>query len=174
MKYFILIVLILSLFPYSHYTSTQQELNYNDYNFKQLEEEQLIYTKITSLKYVNFKQQTDINKLSKAILKYSKQYDISPDILIGIAYVESKMNKYARNKNCIGIFQLNESVHKLDPNLKYDEDYQTMKACEILSWFINRYKNITLALNGYNGWANYNNQYAIKINNIINILNKET
>jgi len=170
MKYFILIVLVLTILPYNHYTSTQHEINYSDYNIQQIKEEQIIYNKITSLEYANFKQQTDVNKLSKAILKYSKQYNISSDILISIAYIESKVNKYARNKNCIGIFQLNSGVHKLDPNLKYDEDYQTMKACEILSWFINRYKNITLALNGYNGQVNYKNGYANKVSNIINLL----
>jgi len=162
---------MLIIFPQNNYTSTQQEIQYNEADLKEQRDIQDIYNCIISLKNVNDKKQTDLYKLSTSILKYSKQFNIDYKVLIGIAYVESRMNKYVSSGNkykCIGIFQLNETVHKLDSNLKYDEDYQTLKACEILTYTIKMYKgNIQSALNGYNGWANVNNPYASKVLNVI-------
>lgn len=110
---------------------------------------------------------TNIRKLADAIIKYGNQYDINIYILISIAYTESRINKYARSgvgPSCVGIFQLNERAHRLDENLKYDEYYQTDKACQIYSYYRQIYgNNINKILNGYNGNASLNNPYANKV-----------
>lgn len=171
MRYILPLVIMLIIWPQSNYTSTQPEIQYSETELKEQKEIGIIYDKMVSLKNVNDKNQTDLSKLSKSLYKYSKQFNIDSNILIGMAYSESRINKYATSGSkfkCIGIFQLNETVHNLDNSLKYDEDYQTLKACEILSYTMNKHKgNITLALNAYNGWASYNNKYANKVLNVL-------
>lgn len=122
---------------------------------------------ISTLANVNDKKETDIPKFARSVIKYSDIYNIDKYILVSIAHTESRINKYAKSgigPSCIGIFQLNEVVHKLDPKLKYDEDYQTNKACEILTYYINIYgNNMQRVLNGYNGQSSPNNPYYNKV-----------
>lgn len=159
------------------YTPQTKETNKNQEEFEKfktktegsLKEKELL-RKIKQLHEVNSKGQTDLEKLSKAIIKYSKEFDIPPEILVGIAHVESRFNKYVEYKGCIGLYQLNERVHKLDQEIKYDEDYQVMKGCEILTWFLKIYDyDMMKGLNGYNGRA-YNNSYADRVMRISNMI----
>ena len=97
-------------------------------------------------------------RLSQAVYLYSDQYKIDPNILISIARIESNFEQHIiSHTNCVEYFQLNANVHKLNQEYKYDQFYQTDKACQIFSYFrkIAKY-DTSKSLNLYNG-SQYNN-----------------
>lgn len=183
----ILIWLILTLNTQYNYKSTQTQITSNNIEDKsdsieikkntitnikltqntEVDTSDILYKCILKLDNVNDKKETNLSDFIIAINKYSLQYNIDKYLLISIAYVESRINKYAHSSigpSCIGIFQLNERAHKLDHNLKYDEDYQVNKACEILVYYKNIYGDNTMrVINGYNGRASSENPYYNKV-----------
>ncbi|MBC8386755.1 MAG: lytic transglycosylase domain-containing protein [Actinobacteria bacterium] len=100
-------------------------------------------------------------KLSEAIWLYSNVYDLNSDLLISLVFVESGFRKFSKSSvGCLGYFQINPYVHDINWNRIYDEYYNTSLGCKILRDNIDRIGNLKLALNAYNGWCSYDNQYA--------------
>lgn len=97
-------------------------------------------------------------RLSQAIYIYSDEYNINPNVLISIARIQSNFQQYViSNSNCIGYFQLNANVHKLNYEYIYDQFYQTNKACWIFSQFRKiAHNDLIKSLNLYNGSLNNN------------------
>lgn len=117
----------------------------------------------------------EINTLSKKKLSYyihyyGKKYcenKIIQDIMISLPYVESTYGKYAIGKaGEVGYYQIHP-IHITKSDMKsgniFDEDFQVRNAYLILNENFERYKKVKLAINGYNGWASFENPYYDKV-----------
>ncbi|NQU88710.1 MAG: transglycosylase SLT domain-containing protein [Mariniphaga sp.] len=107
-------------------------------------------------------------KLAGAIHNYSIQYNLEANLLISIAYIESRFQRHAISSvGCLSYFQINSKAHSIDYTRIHEEYYNTRWGSMILVDQLHKYdNNELLALNGYNGWASYKNPYA---NNVLKI-----
>ena len=109
-------------------------------------------------------------RLSSSIYFISQLYGLQPEFLIGLSYAESNLRKHAKSKmGCVGYFQINQRVHKVDKKQLYDQLYQVMFSAKLYNDLYNRFQSHKLALNAYNGRL-YNNSYYKYVNNKIQIV----
>ena len=86
------------------------------------------------------------------------EFNICPELLMSIAYYESRYQEDAQNGNCIGLMQVNIKVHK--DRLEYygftesdmTDGYKNMMvASDILEELFLEYEDIGIVLCAYNG-----------------------
>lgn len=112
----------------------------------------------------------------KACEEYGEGYHISPELLMAIIEVESGGNPNATNGDCKGLMQVNPRYHadrmyRLDVTDIYDEDGNIFVATDYLHELFQKYGEVTLVLDMYNGNSkamyNYENgivsDYANKV-----------
>ena len=154
----------------------KRELRIKDIQIKALEKELNKYMpikeKIDVLTiYKESVKQENIYRLAGAIYRQSKKYNVESDLIISIAYVESRFKKYARSYvGCDGYMGIYSDLHNVDKSRIYDAEYNVKWGCLIFVDKLNRFDdNEHMALNAYNGWASYSNSYA---NDVYKVKNK--
>ena len=88
--------------------------------------------------------------------KAGEVYDICPEFLEAICWVESRCTADAVNGSCKGIMQVSEKWHKdrmerLNVSSIYDEEGNIMVATDYLAELFIEYEDCTLVLDYYNG-----------------------
>lgn len=94
------------------------------------------------------------------------EYDICPELLMSIAYYESRYKPGVRNGNCIGLMQVNTKVHKdrleyygFTEDDMYDEYKNMIVASDILEELFLEYEDVGAVLTKYNGDTKGYNAY---------------
>jgi len=106
------------------------------------------------------------SKISSTIEKYSKEYNIPPELIISIIEIESSFRPtVTSSQNCIGLMQINPKAHPekiKDMSLYevYHIDNNIRIGCQIFSEYYKSSKSIEGALPKYYG-AN-NKEYITK------------
>jgi soluble lytic murein transglycosylase-like protein len=103
-----------------------------------------------------------------AAYKWGRIYNVEPELLLAIAYVESSFNPMARSKSSIGLMGINYRVWRKELSLDFDSlyevDYNMSKGALILRRYINKsgevWKGVHLYNNGYRG---QNTAYVPKV-----------
>lgn len=96
-------------------------------------------------------------QISASIGRYSVKYDVEPELLFSLMFVESSFNtKAISSADCVGLMQINYDVWKEELKLNkykmYEVDYNIKNGCIILSRYKKKYDNNMLhVLNAYNG-----------------------
>lgn len=101
------------------------------------------------------KQTNNGQQIVKAVDKYSKQYNVKPELIHAVIYVESKYNHKAKS-NCgaTGLMQLMPSTYKARGGTgnPYNIDNNISTGTKHLAGMLARYKgNEIYALASYNG-----------------------
>jgi len=111
----------------------------------------------------------DAQKITKSIIKHSKNYEIPWNLVVAIINTESEFNKNARSNGCYGLMQINLSAHwktmidmKINQKTLFHIDNNINLGCKILKEYINNSKSINVALKKYSGG---NHRYVKKVNN---------
>ena len=140
------------------YAST---LTYIDEGFKDIRDWQDYRIKLNFLN-----RYTNDQKISRLILKYSKQYQIDDLLLLSLIKTESSLNPLAVNYNLNGtidrgLCQLNSSTFSyLDKSILFDPDSNIKYGAQLLNWCLKKSdNNIVKALAFYNaGIGNVSNK----------------
>lgn len=103
------------------------------------------------------------------------QYNICPEVLQAMAWVESRFVEDAENGSCKGLMQVSVNVHKeLISSLGYTNIYEPYHnitvACEILTEYMGSDTELYNALYKYNGGSTW---YAEKVLEISEKLERE-
>lgn len=104
------------------------------------------------------------------------QYNICPELLMAVIETESSGQAYATNGNCIGLMQVSSRYHggrmqKLGVSNLYEEYDNILTAADYLAELFEKYDEVSLVLDMYNGNSkamyNYENgilsSYANKV-----------
>ncbi|MGL5316731.1 MAG: transglycosylase SLT domain-containing protein [Peptostreptococcaceae bacterium] len=139
---------------------------------KPIIEKKVTVTKVSKLKFnedikINTKsgKPTVVKKeILNAIYKYSKVYNVDPEFIAGMIYVESRFNPKAVNTIHYGLGQVNNTVtgpwlHKLSKadgvfskDRLFDIDYNIQLTSSYVGYLNKKYKgNILLAMKEYSG-----------------------
>jgi hypothetical protein len=102
---------------------------------------------------------TATTEIIMAAFRYGTIFDIQPELLLAIAYVESSFNPLARSKSSIGLMGINYRVWRkelsLEFNRLYEVDYNMGKGALILRRYITKsgdvWKGVFMYVNGYRG-----------------------
>jgi len=107
-------------------------------------------------------------KAYQACLKYGSEYNICPELLMAMIEVESSGNPNAVNGDCKGLMQVSEKWHKdrmakLGVTDLYSTDGNIHVATDYLAELFDRYEDVGLVLDTYNGNSNavYNYEHGI-------------
>lgn len=87
-----------------------------------------------------------------------EEFNICPELLMSIAYYESRYQADAKNGSCIGLMQVNVKAHKdrleyygFTENDMYDEYKNMIVASDILEELFLEYEDVGAVLCKYNG-----------------------
>lgn len=91
-------------------------------------------------------------------------YNIAPELLMAIIERESAGQPYVSNGNCVGLMQVNKSIHKdraarLGVSDFYDEYSNILVGTDLLAELVTESKDISYALDLYNGNRNARYNY---------------
>jgi len=111
---------------------------------------------------------TATTEIIMAAFKYGRIYNVEPELLLAIAFVESSFRPNVVNHGCYGIYQINYHVwHKvmsLNPYKLLEIDYNTEIACKILKHYITKSGDVWKAVFRYNNGYKYRNMnYVPKV-----------
>ena len=105
-----------------------------------------------------------------AAFRYGAIYDIDPELLLAIAFVESSFNPFARNMQSHGLLQINCKVWRkaisLDMSRIYEINYNMDKGAFILKHYIIKSGDVWKAVHWFNNGPSgkYNNRrYAVRV-----------
>jgi len=119
------------------------------------------------------------NSIANTFIQVSKEQDVPLEILLAVAYTESKFNNMVVSPaNCIGVMQINYKVWKDILNipsegLLFDANYNIRLGAYILKYYYNQTKDWGKALYRYFGISDYGHKYKIKVLNKANKIKKE-
>jgi hypothetical protein len=104
-----------------------------------------------------------------AAFKYGRQYQIEPELLLAIAYVESSFRPWVVNAGCYGLMQVSLATWKsklqLNVGSLLEVDYNMDKGAAILRWWIDAcHGDLWKAVHRYNCGYKYRNMtYVPKV-----------
>lgn len=99
--------------------------------------------------------ENEAETIARWVYVYSKHFDLSPELILGVIAVESRFDHFAvSNVGAIGLMQVmpfwknelgsaDDNLLEIETNLRY--------GCAILRHYIDRYKQLDKALAAYNG-----------------------
>ena len=99
--------------------------------------------------------QAEAEAIARWVYIYSKRFNLSPELVLGVIAVESRFDHFAvSNVGAIGLMQVmpfwkkelgstSDNLLEIETNIRY--------GCAILRHYIDRYKTLTRALGAYNG-----------------------
>lgn len=98
---------------------------------------------------------------SDCVEEAAERYEISPEILAGLIYVESRGNAWAKNKDCLGLTQVRWKVWGTVLKANHPEIYERrdlfnprksiLAGAWVLRHYLNRFKEADEALLHYSG-----------------------
>lgn len=87
----------------------------------------------------------ELKELSKAVVKYGKEYDIDPLLLIAIVKTESSFIRDIEGEgNCWGYFQINLNVHNVSDDFLNNIDEQTQMGGAMFIQNLGKYLRIDM------------------------------
>jgi len=99
--------------------------------------------------------QREAEAIARWVYIYSKRFELSPELVLGVIAVESRFDHFAvSNVGAIGLMQVmpfwknelgqaEDNLLEIETNIRY--------GCAILRHYIDRYKTLSRALGAYNG-----------------------
>lgn len=99
--------------------------------------------------------ESEAEAIARWVYIYSKRFNISPELVLGVISVESRFDHFAvSNVGAIGLMQVmpfwkqelgrsEDNLLEIETNIRY--------GCAILRHYIDRYKTLSSALGAYNG-----------------------
>ncbi len=97
----------------------------------------------------------EAKSIARWVYVYSKHFDLSPELILGVIAVESRFDHFAvSNVGAVGLMQVmpfwkeelgqaEDNLLEIETNLRY--------GCAILRHYLDRYKKLDRALAAYNG-----------------------
>lgn len=144
-------------------------------NYVNIEDDSFIETEFRI--EIKAKDSATKNRISDAVTRASKEYDIDPNLILAVIQTESNFNPSAKSKaGAVGLMQIMPSNFKhLGIKNGYDIEENIMGGTKLLKEYIKRYEgNIEMALMAYNGGPTRMANRGVKSINDIYKMPKET
>lgn len=105
------------------------------------------------------------NHKTEQVLIWSYHYGVDPIVMARLGVVESSFNQYKKNGPCIGLYQINTNIHRLQNPHNIAEN--TKKACDLVRRYYIQTGSYKGALTIFGGWAGKWNYRQKQCNNYL-------
>ncbi|RMG91663.1 MAG: lytic transglycosylase domain-containing protein [Zetaproteobacteria bacterium] len=114
--------------------------------------------------------ETEARVIARWVYRYSKRFDLDPDLILAVIAVESQFDHFAvSNVGAVGLMQVmpfwkeelgskEDNLLNIETNIRY--------GCAILRHYLDRYKNLDRALAAYNGSLG-SRKYVLKVHRMM-------